>query len=149
MNGNRIALTSRGEPGYILICMRKSLALKILSVLAVGIVLAHLSPVAIALELCIGDGTDPNCCRNPHSAQACVDETTHLLDDSDCSCCITVEAAPSTAGATSQKASLDLLSGSELVRDAAASETMHIARLGSHDLGDSRLSSLRTVVLLI
>lgn len=142
-------MTIRGEPDYILVCMRKSFAVKILSVLAVGIVLAHLSPVAMALELCIGDGTDPNCCRNPHSAQARVDETTHLLDDSDCGCCITVEAVPSTAGATSQKASIDLLSGSELVSDAAASETMHIARLGSHDPGDSRLSSLRTVVLLI
>ena len=106
----RVALTIRGEPDYISICMRKSFAAKILSVLAVGIVLAHLSPVAIALELCIGDGTDPNCCRNPHSAQGRVDETTHLLDDSDCSCCITVEAVPSTAGATSQKALLDLLS---------------------------------------
>ncbi|MBT8207016.1 MAG: hypothetical protein KJO18_01985 [Acidimicrobiia bacterium] len=129
--------------------MRKSLAAKILSVLAVGIVLAHLSPVAMVLELCIGDGTDPNCCRNPHSAQARVDETAYVLDDSDCGCCITVEVVPSAAGATSQKASLDLLSVSELVRCAAASESVHIARLGSHDLGDSRLSSLRTGVLLI
>jgi len=129
--------------------MGKSLTMKILSVLAVGIVLTHLSPVAAGMLLCIGDGTDPDCCSKAQASQSRGKETKQLRDGSDCNCCITVDAAPSTAGATAQKASLDILSGSGLPRNAVSPTGTRIARLGSHDPGNSRLSSLRTVVLLI
>lgn len=129
--------------------MGKSFEMKILSVLTVGIVLAHLSPIAAGILLCIGDGTDPDCCRKPHTAEPSANETKQLLDGSNCSCCITVHAAPSTAGATSQKASLDILSGSGVPRDVVSPTGACIAGLRSHHPGNSRLTSLRTVVLLI
>jgi hypothetical protein len=129
--------------------MSKTLAMKALSVLAVGILLAHLSPLATGILLCIGDGTDPDCCLEPHSSQSRVEETKPLLDGSDCDCCITVDAASSTAGATSHKASLDVLSGSGLPGNGVSPTGTRIARPGSHDPGNSCLSSLRTVVLLI
>jgi hypothetical protein len=129
--------------------MGKSFVMKILSVLAVGIVLAHLSPIAAGMLLCIGDGTDPDCCRKPHSSAPSANEAKQLIDGSNCSCCITVDAAPSTAGATSQKASLDILSGSGVPRDGVSAAGTCIAGLRSHDLGNTLLASLRTVVLLI
>jgi hypothetical protein len=129
--------------------MGKSLAMKILSVVAMGIVLAHMSPVAAGMLLCIADGTDPDCCLEPRASHSRVDETKQLFDGSECSCCITVDAAPSTAGATSQKTSLDCLSGSGLLRNAVSATGTRISRIGHHDPGDSRLFSLRTVVLLI
>ena len=123
--------------------MRKSLAMRILSVAAMGIVLAHLSPLATGMLLCIGDGTAPDCCSTR------VDETKKLLDGSDCSCCITVHAAPSTVGATSHKASLDIVSNSRPLQDAASPTGTCNSRARGHDPGDSRLCSLRAVVLLI
>jgi hypothetical protein len=129
--------------------MGKSFAVKILSVLGVGIVLVHLSPVVSGMLVCLGDRTGPDCCPEPRASQSRVEETKQLLDGSDCDCCITVHASPSSAGASSPKASLDVLSASGLPRDAVSPAGMHIARLGSHDHGNSRLSSLRTVVLLI
>lgn len=123
--------------------------MKILSVVGVGILLAYLSPVATGMLLCIGDGTDPDCCSKPRASQSRVDETKQLRDGSVCSCCVTVDAAPSTAGATPQKASLDILSGSGLPRNAVSPMGTRIARPGSHDPGNSRLSSVRSVVLLI
>ena len=143
------ALTARGGPDYILLHMGKSLVMKILSVLAVGIVLAHLSPIAAEMLLCIGDGTDPDCCSKPRSSEPSASEAKQLHNGSDCSCCITVDAAPSTAGASSQKALLDILSGSGVPRDAVSPARACIGGLRSHDPGNTRLASLRTVVLLI
>jgi hypothetical protein len=127
--------------------MAKSFAVKNLSVVAMAVVLAHLSPVATGMLLCIADGADPGCCREPDAALSGVNE--QLLDDSDCSCCIAIDAAPSTAGTTYQKASLDVLSGSGLLRNAVSATETRVSRVAGHDPGDSRLSSLRTVVLLI
>jgi hypothetical protein len=131
--------------------MGKSLAMKILSAIAVGIVLAHLSPIATGMLLCIGDGSVPDCCPGPGASQIRVDEPMKISDGSDCGCWITIDAAPSTAGATSKKASISISSGSGLPRsrNAVPPTGTRIAQLGSHDPGYSRLSSLRSVVLLI
>jgi hypothetical protein len=131
--------------------MGKSHAIKILSAVAVGVVLlGNLSPVTAGMLLCIGDGTDPDCCHKPNDSHASrLDESTQLLDGSDCSCCITVDAAPATAGDSSHKASLDIVSGSGLLRNVATPTGTRIPRAPSSDAGDTRLSSLRTVVLLI
>ena len=143
-------LTPRGERDYILLRMGKSLTIKILSALAVGVVLlGHLSPIAAGMLLCIGDGTDSDCCSKPHASQLRVDESKQLLDGSDCSCCITVDAAPRTSGASSHKASLDILSGSGLLRSIVTPTGTRIPRAPSGDAGDTRLFSLRTVVQLI
>ena len=125
--------------------------MKTLSAVAVAVLLlGHFSPVAAGMLLCIGDGTDPDCCRKPHdSHESRLDESRQLLDGSDCSCCITVDAAPSTAGASSHKVSLDIAYGSGLIRNAATSTATRIPQAASGDARDTRLSSLRTVVLLI
>ena len=63
--------------------MGKPLAVKLLTVISVGVVLlGHLPPVAAGVLLCIGDETDSDCCRKPGSKR--------LLDGSECTCCITV-----------------------------------------------------------
>ena len=144
-------MTPRGHRDYILMCMGKSQAIKLLSAVAVGVVLLGLfSPVTAGMLLCIGDGTDPDCCREPDDSQdSGLDESTRLLDGSDCSCCITVDAAPATAGNSSHKASLDIVSGAGLLRNVVTPSGTRILRAPSSDAGDTRLSSLRTVVLLI
>ena len=131
--------------------MGKSLAMKSLSAVAVVVVLlGHLSPVAAGMLLCIGDGSDPDCCRERHGFhESRLDESTQLLDGSDCGCCITVDAAPSTAGAGSHKASLDVLSGSALLRNVTLPTGTRIPEAPAGDAGETSLSSLRTVVLLI
>jgi hypothetical protein len=121
--------------------------MKVLSVLAVGMVLIHMSPVAEATLLCIGDGSDPDCCRKALGSQFLVDQ--ELFDGSDCSCCITIDAAPSSAGTTSPKASVDVLSESGVPRNTVSPNTARIARPGNDDPGNPLLCSLRTVVLLI
>ena len=131
--------------------MRSSLAMKVLTVVTVGVMLmGHLSPVAAGMLLCIGDGSDPDCCRERHdSHEPHLDESTQLLDGSDCGCCITVDAAPSTAGASSHKAPLDVVSGSALLRNIALPAGTRIPGAPTGDTGETSLSSLRTVVLLI
>ncbi len=128
--------------------MGNSLAMKVLTAVAVGVMLlGHLSPVAAGMLLCIGDGTDPGCCRERYdSRQPRLDETTQLLD---CPCCITVDAVPFTAGASSHKASLDVLSGSALPRNVTLPTGTRIPGAPSADAGETSLSSLRSVVLLI
>jgi hypothetical protein len=140
---------SEGAPGYIQVHMGNPLALKILSVLAVGMLLAHMSPAATGVLLCIGDGADPDCCSESHTSQSGASEVEQLQDGSDCGCCITVDAAPRTAGTTSQKASVEMFSGAGVCRNAVWPTTTRIAPLDGHDPGNPRLSSLRTVVLLI
>ena len=117
--------------------------MKVLTAVAVGVMLlGHLSPVAAGMLLCIGDGSDPDCCRERH-------ESTRLLDASDCGCCITIDALPSTAGASSHKASLDVVSGSALLRNVSLPTGTRIPGAPAADAGETSLSSLRTVVLLI
>ncbi len=130
--------------------MRNPLAMKILTAVAVGVMLlGHFSPVAAGMLLCIGDGSDPDCCRERHdSHEPQLGESTQFLDGSDCGCCITVDAAPSTAGASSHKAPLDVVSGSALLRNVALPTGTRIPTPNG-DGGETSLSSLRTVVLLI
>jgi len=125
--------------------------MKVLSAIAVGIVLAHLSPIATGMLWCVEDGVVLDCCPRPDASQVRVDEPMQLSDGSDCSCCITIDAAPSTAGATSKKASLSIFSGSGLPRSANAAPPAgtRIEPPGGYDPDYSRLSSLRTIVLLI
>ncbi len=144
-------LTQSQHGDYISMDMGNSLTMKILTAVAVGVMLlGHFSPVAAGMLLCIGDGSDPECCRErldshgPH-----LDESTQLLDGSDCDCCITVDAARSTAGASSHKAPLDVGSGSALLRNVAWSAGTRIPGTPTGDGGETSLSSLRTVVLLI
>ena len=131
--------------------MGNSLAMKILTAVALGVVLlGHISPVAAGMLLCIGDGSDPDCCRERHdSHESRLDESTQLLDGSDCGCCIAVDAAPSTAGASTHKASLDVVSGSALLRNVAVPTGTRIPGAPAGGAGETSLSSLRTVVLLI
>ena len=131
--------------------MGKSLAMKILSAVAVGVVLlGHLSLVAAGMLLCIGDGTDIDCCREPHNShESRLDESKQLLDGSDCSCCITVDAAPSAAVTSSHKASLDVVTGSARLRNVALPTGTRIPGTPIDAAGETSLSSLRTVVLLI
>jgi hypothetical protein len=131
--------------------MRNSLAMKILTAVAVGVMLlGHFSPVAAEMLLCIGDGSDPDCCRERHdSHEPHLDESTQFLDESDCGCCITVDAAPSTAGVSSHKAPLDVVSGSALLRNVTLPTGTGIPGALIGDAGETSLSSLRTIVLLI
>jgi len=120
--------------------MGNSFAMKILAAAAVVVVLlGQLSPVAAGVLLCIGDGSDTDCCSDR------LDESTQLLDGSDCDCCVTVDAAPSTAGASSHKTSLDVVSGSAV----ALHTGTRIPGAPARAAGETSLSSLRTVVLLI
>ena len=131
--------------------MGHSLPMKILTAIAVGVLLlGHWSPVAAGMLLCIGDGSDPDCCRERHDFhESRHDASTQLLDGADCGCCITVDTAPFTAGASSHKASLDVVSGSALLRNVALPTGTRIPGTPTGDAGATSLSSLRTVVLLI
>ena len=125
--------------------------MKTLTAVAVGVLLlGHLSPVAAGMLLCIGDGSDPDCCgERPDSHESRLGESTQLLNGSDCGCCITVDAAPPTAGTSSHKASLDVASGTALLRNVALPTETRISGVPTGDAGKTSLSSLRTVVLLI
>ena len=144
-------LTRSRHGDYISLHMRNSTAMKILTAVAVGVVLlGHLSSVAAGMLLCIGDGSDPECCverNDPHEFS--LDVSTQLLDRSDCGCCITVDAAPSTAGASAYKASLDVVSGSALLRNITLPTGTRIPGTPAGDAGGTSLSALRTIVLLI
>jgi hypothetical protein len=131
--------------------MRNSLAMKCLAAVALGIMLlAHLSPVAAGILLCIGDASDTECCgERQDSHESRLEESPQLLDGSDCGCCITVDAAPPTAGASSHKASLDVLSGSALLRNVTVPTAGRMRGAPAGNVGETSLSSLGTVVLLI
>ena len=125
--------------------------MKILTAVAVGVVLlGHLSPVAAGMLLCIGNGNDPECCRErDDSRESRFDESRHVLDRPDCDCCIAVDAAPSTAGASSHKASLDVAPKWAQLRNVALPTGTRIPGNPTGESGTTSLSSLRTVVLLI
>lgn len=142
-------MTALPQHDYIWSGMRKSLAVKTLSLLAVGVVLAHLSPVVTGMLVCIGDGTDPDCCRNPGSTQFTADQATHVLSGSKCSCCVTVDTTAVTVDATSQKVSTDVLSPVCALGDVVPATGTRVVRPGANNPANPRLPSLRTVVLLI
>ena len=125
--------------------------MKCLAAVAFGIMLlAHLSPVAAGMLLCIGDGSEPDCCiEDDASYQAHLEESTQLRDGSDCICCFTVDAAPLTAGASAFKASIDVAPESALLRNVAAPARTRNPGFFAGSAGEIRLSSIRTVVLLI
>ena len=123
--------------------------MKVLSVVAVCVVVAHLYPLATDALLCLEEGADPGCCTEPGASRLGLDGTEQLRDGSDWDCCIDVDAAPTAEGATSPKASLEVLSGAGRLRDAGSPRGTHTSPAGDHHPGDSRLCSLRSVVLLI
>lgn len=131
--------------------MRNSLAMKCLAAVALGIMfLAHLSPVAAGMLLCIGDGSEPDCCRDgDDSYQSHLEEPTQLRDGSDCACCITVDAGPPIAGAGSLKASIDVTPESALPRKVSVPTGARNPGFLAGSASETRLSSIRTVVLLI
>ncbi len=131
--------------------MGKSFAMKILSAVAVGVVLlGHVYPVAEGMLMCIGDGLDLDCCGKPISAhESHVDEAKQFVDGSDCSCCIAVDAVPCTGGASSRKVALEDVSGPVLLCSVASCTGTRIPRARSRNAGATRLGSSRTVVLLI
>ncbi len=131
--------------------MANSLSIKILAAVTVGVVLlVQLSPVAAGMLLCIGEGSDPGCCPERHdSPESRLDEPAQLVDGSDCGCCISVDAAPSAAGTSSCKASVDVVFGSALLGNVALPTETRIPGAPPGDAGKTSLSSLRTVVLLI
>jgi hypothetical protein len=131
--------------------MRNSLAMKCLAAVALGIMLlAHLSPVAAGVLLCIGDGTGPDCCPERYdSLESLLEESTQLLDGSNCVCCITVDAVSPPAGASFHKASIDVARESTPLRNVALPTRTLITGTPAGDVGENSLSSIRTVVLLI
>ena len=131
--------------------MRNSLTMKCLAAVALGIMLlAHLSPVAAGVLLCIGDGTDPDCCPEGYDfVESRLVELTQLLDGSDCGCCITVDAAPPPEGASFHKASIDVARESTPLRNVALPTRTRSPGAPAGDAGENSLSSLRTIVLLI
>ncbi len=129
--------------------MGNPLEMKLSWVVAVVLVLAHVSPAAAGMLVCIGDGAVPDCCDELPASESGAAVTAQLLDGSDCRCCITVDTKAATADATAQKAPVDSSSASGVSRNAVSPPTSRSPRQVSHDPGDPRLASLRTVVLLI
>ncbi len=146
-----MALTPRGQRNYIRLLMGHSLTSRILTAVAVGVMLlGHVSPVAAGMLLCVGDGTDPDCCGDRHdSRESRVDVPAQLLDRTDCGCCIAIDAALSAASASTHKASLDVLAGSARLRKVSVPTGTRIPGAPLGGSGETGLSSLRTVVLLI
>ncbi|MCP3978532.1 MAG: hypothetical protein GY716_04245 [bacterium] len=131
--------------------MGNSLAMKVLASVAVGVMLlGHVSPVAAGMLLCLGDGSDPDCCGERNDGgESRLAGSTQLHGGSDCVCCITVDAAPTTAGASPHKASLDVASASALRRGVTAPAETRTPGAAVADAGETSLSAIRTVVLLI
>jgi hypothetical protein len=123
-----------------------------LAAVAVGIILlGHLTPVAAGMLLCIGDGSDPDCCDyRPDSRESRLQESTRLSDGSDCGCCITVDATPSTAVVKLHEASVNFAPRSALLRNVSSPTGTRIPAVPPDNAFESSISSsLRTVVLLI
>jgi len=131
--------------------MGSSFAIRALSVVLVGIVLAGLlAPAASGMLLCIGDGTDPDCCRNSGTShQPRLPRSQQLLDGAACHCCITVDAVPSNPTASSKKASLDAAAAPAQLWNVAHPERSRVSPTVYLAASNQRLSSLRTIVLLI
>jgi hypothetical protein len=122
----------------------------IVSILLVGSVLVgYLSPAAAAALLCIGEGTAEDCCRRseavPTSRPA---DGARALAGEGCDCCITVDALPSLVGASPSKAPPDLMDAAAFSNVVLPSST-RVPRAMGGERDDLRLSTLRTIVLLI
>lgn len=130
--------------------MGGSLLIKTLSIILTGIVLAgHLSPIASEMVLCIGDGAAPNCCRNSNTNHhTALGDSRPVLARSDCDCCMTVGAMPSSAGVSSHKQCLDAAAGPAHLWVVVLQPSTRVPRAVS-ECADTRLSALRTIVLLI
>lgn len=124
--------------------------LRTLTVLAVAVMLlGQLSTAVAGVLLCIGDGSDPDCCSKPGDVPVSrVQGTNQPHDGSDCSCCIAVDAAPATAGAKAHGVSLEFATGTARFRTVDVSGGTRTLRTQTGDVVDTSLSSLRTVVLL-
>ena len=134
----------------ILSCMDGSFTIRVLSIVFVGIILAGLfSPAASGLLVCIGDGTDPDCCRNSGSHQSGLSQSSQMVDGATCHCCVTVDAVPASPNASSKKASLDALVAPAHLRNVALPARSCVSRTANRAPSDEGLSSLRTIVLLI
>ena len=130
--------------------MGTSLAIRALSIVLVGIILSGpLSPAASGLLVCIGDGTDPDCCRNSGSHQSGLSQSNQMMDGAACHCCITVDAIPSSPTASSKKASLDAFAAPAYPWNVAPPARSCVSRTANRAPSDEGLSSLRTIVLLI
>jgi hypothetical protein len=130
--------------------MGSSLAIRALSIILVGIILSGpLSPAASGLLVCIGDGTDPDCCRTSGSPQSGLSQLDQMMDEAACHCCITVDAIPSGPTASSKKASLDAFAAPAHLRNVALPTRSCVSRTANRAPNDERLSSLHTIVLLI
>jgi len=121
---------------------------KISWALAIGLVLIHLSPAVAGILVCIGDGPNPDCCEEAPASASRMEATAQEPGNSDCECCITVQVVSNKADAASKKISTVASSDSGAVRTADSSPA-RVAHTDGDDPGDSRLSSLRTTVLLI
>ena len=130
--------------------MSNLFATRTLSLLLVGSVLVGcLSPIATGMLVCMGDGTAPNCCRNSSVAQRSVPEEQQHLARVGCECCIRVNALGPEAGVSFEKKLLDVTAVTVESRNAAWPSYPRVLR-ATVDYGrDSRLSSLRSVILLI
>ena len=117
--------------------------------LAAVLVLAHVSPAAAGLLVCIGDGTSPDCCEEVPASEPRTDGAVSFLGDSGCFCCVTIDVVSNKADGPSKKLSIEDSSESGVFRSAVSPGAVRCARQGGDDRGDSTLWSLRTVVLLI
>lgn len=131
--------------------MRNSIPKKTLVIVLAGIVLAsNFSLVTAGLLLCIGDGTDPDCCRKTEIArQSSPGQSEQFLNGADCDCCVRVDAAPAHPGSSPYKVSLDAAAGPHTVKNVALPSRTRVARTDNGAASHERLSSLRTVVLLV
>jgi len=128
--------------------MSKSLVLRTFSAMAVAVLLlGHLSPVAACMLLCIGEGSETDCCPKPEESR--LGESNQLPEGPDCSCCNTVDGAPSPTATSLLKASLDTTEGSGFIRIVAAPPATRDLQDVSCDAAITRLSLMRTIVLLI
>jgi hypothetical protein len=123
--------------------MSKPLSIRTFSAIAVAVLLlGHLSPVAACMLLCIGEGSETDCC--PSS-----EESRQLPEGPDCSCCNTVDGAPSNTTTSLLKASVDITDESELIWIVAVPAATRDLQAASGVATDTSLSSLGTIVLLI
>lgn len=135
----------RRHPRYISECMGRPLVVRIVTAVAVLVVLlGQVSSVAAGMLLCLDAGAGLDCC--PGSAGG---ESSHLQDGSDCDCCFTVDVAPATAVTKSHKQSIDVTPGSVLLSDVPAPPVARVSRVAPGGADGPSLCSLRSVVLLI
>jgi hypothetical protein len=123
--------------------------MRALSALAVSVVLlAQLSPVAAGVLLCIAEGAASDCCPR-QQVQSELDDARRILEGSACVCCVLVHAAPSRASASVAKPSSEIDPDPVSHGSVAAPAATQLPRPLTASGGDARLSSLRTVILLI